>query len=116
MIESYYLINAQIKFYFEIENLRIEFNDEQQFLEPKEALILRYVLENQVGGLINAETILNENWGHWNDKKVLQKVLSTLRRKFKAIGVTENGFVAADANYKINYVGVLVNDVQQALE
>ncbi|MCJ8269971.1 MAG: hypothetical protein MJK04_11300, partial [Psychrosphaera sp.] len=101
---------------FEIENLRIEFNDEQQFLEPKEALILRYVLENQVGGLINAETILNENWGHWNDKKVLQKVLSTLRRKFKAIGVTENGFVAADANYKINYVGVLVNDVQQALE
>lgn len=114
MTDSYYLINDQIKFYFNIENLRIEFNGQQQSLEPKEARILKYVLENQVDGLIKSEAILDDNWDYWSDKKVLQKVLSTLRKKFKNLGVTENGFVAADSNYKINYNAVLVNEAEQA--
>lgn len=114
MTDSYYLINDQIKFYFDIENLRIEFNGACQSLEPKEARILKYVLENQVDGLIKSESILDDNWEYWSDKKVLQKVLSTLRKKFKSIGVTENGFVAADSNYKINFNAVLVNDTKMA--
>ncbi len=114
MTDSYYLINDQIKFYFNIENLRIEFNGQHQSLEPKEARILKYVLENHVDGLIKSESILDDNWDYWSDKKVLQKVLSTLRKKFKNLGVTENGFVAADSNYKINYNAVLIDVDLQA--
>jgi Tol biopolymer transport system component len=114
MTDSYYLINDHTKFHFEIENLRIEFEGRQEFLEPKEARILKYVLEKHVDGLIKSEAILDDNWDYWSDKKVLQKVLSTLRKKFKRIGVTENGFFAADASYKINYRGVLVNEAEQA--
>lgn len=113
MTENYYLINNHIKFYFDIENQFIEFKGIRESLEPKESQILKYILENHQDGLIRSEVILDENWDFWSDKKVLQKVLSTLRKKFKNIGVTENGFVAAGSNYKINYHGVLVNRQHQ---
>ena len=107
---DYYLINDQIKFYFDIEDQYIEFQSNKESLEPKETKILKYIIENHVDGLIKSEDILDNNWDYWSDKKVLQKVLSTLRRKFKLIGVTENGFIAAGTDYKINYHGILVND------
>ena len=107
---DYYLINDKIKFYFDIEDQHIEYQGNQQSLEPKESKILKYIIENHVDGLIKSEDILDNNWDYWSDKKVLQKVLSTLRRKFKLIGVTENGFIAAGTAYKINYRGVLAND------
>lgn len=107
---DYYLINDQIKFYFDIEDQHIECQGLQESLEPKEAKILKYILENHVDGLIKSETILDNNWTYWSDKKVLQKVLSTLRRKFKLIGAAESGFIAEGTHYKIKYRGVLVND------
>ena len=90
MTENYYLINKEIKFYFDIENQCIEFNGNSESLEPKEAQILKYILEHTTDGLIKSEAILDENWEFWSDKKVLQKVLSTLRKKFKSIEVAEN--------------------------
>lgn len=117
MTENYYLINKEIKFYFDIENQCIEFKGKRESLEPKEAQILQYILENTIDGIIKSETILDANWEYWNDKKVLQKVLSTLRRKFKNIDVAENGFVAAGSNYKVNYIGVLIiAQIQQIKE
>lgn len=116
MTDSYYLINDQIKFYFNIENLRIEYKGQSQALEPKEARILKYVLENQANGLIPSKQILDANWEYWSDKKVLQKVLSTLRKKFKNLGVVENGFVATDSSYKINYKAVLVDAEELLLQ
>ncbi|MFT4929529.1 MAG: Tol biopolymer transport system component/DNA-binding winged helix-turn-helix (wHTH) protein [Phenylobacterium sp.] len=109
MTEDYYLINNEIKFYFDIEKQCIEFKDKTESLEPKEAQILKYILEHHEDGIIKSETILDNNWEYWNDKKVLQKVLSTLRKKFKSIDVAENGFIAAGSSYKINYIGNLVN-------
>ena len=96
---DYYLINDHIKFYFDIEHQYIEFQDHTEALEPKESKILQYIIENSVDSLIKSEDILDNNWDYWSDKKVLQKVLSTLRRKFKSIGVIENGFIA-EANRK----------------
>ncbi|MFT5163304.1 MAG: hypothetical protein ACI9FJ_001890 [Alteromonadaceae bacterium] len=116
MTDNYYLINEQIKFYFDIEKQFVEFKGETESLEPKEAQILKYILENNNDGMIKSEAILDDNWDYWNDKKVLQKVLSTLRKKFKSINVAENGFVAAGSNYKINYVGVLLNTHTQEIK
>ncbi|NQZ09400.1 MAG: PD40 domain-containing protein [Algicola sp.] len=113
---DYYLINDHIKFYFDIENQCIEYQGESTSLEPKETKILKYILEQNKDGLIKSETILDDNWAHWSDKKVLQKVLSTLRKKFKQIGVKENGFIAAGTDYKINYQGVLVTQDQEKLK
>lgn len=113
MTDRYYLINEHIKFYFDIEHQFIEFKGIRESLEPKEAQILRYILENHQDGIIKSEAILDDNWEFWSDKKVLQKVLSTLRKKFKNIGVTENGFIASGSNYKINYAGVLVKAQEQ---
>lgn len=116
MTEDYYLINGQIKFYFDIEHQFIEYKGSRESLEPKESQILKYILENTQDELIKSEAILDDNWEYWSDKKVLQKVLSTLRKKFKNIGVTENGFVAVGTNYKINYNGELVNSTQKQEE
>ncbi|MCJ8271669.1 MAG: hypothetical protein MJK04_20005 [Psychrosphaera sp.] len=113
---DYYLINGHIKFYFDIEHQCIEYQGESTSLEPKETKILKYILEENKDGLIKSETILDDNWAHWSDKKVLQKVLSTLRKKFKQIGVKENGFIAAGTDYKINYQGVLVTQDQEKLK
>ncbi len=113
MTDNYYLINHHIKFYFDIENQYIEFKGQRESLEPKESQILKYILEHHEEGIIRSEDILDNNWDFWSDKKVLQKVLSTLRKKFKQIGVTENGFIAAGSNYKINFHGVLVNTQHQ---
>lgn len=115
MTDNYYLINNEIRFYFDIEKQYLEFKGETESLEPKEAQILKYILENSIDGIIKSENILDNNWDYWNDKKVLQKVLSTLRKKFKNIDVIENGFVAAGSNYKINYVGVFI-DLQSQLQ
>jgi Tol biopolymer transport system component/DNA-binding winged helix-turn-helix (wHTH) protein len=116
MTDKYYLINDHIKFKYDIEEQSISFANETQSLEPKEAQILKYILENNQDGLIRSENILDNNWDFWSDKKVLQKVLSTLRKKFKQIGVSENGFVAAGSSYKINYTGVLVVAQEQQLK
>ncbi len=116
MKDDYYLINNEIKFYFDIERQCLEFKGNTESLEPKEAQILKYILEHNQDGIINSEAILDDNWDYWNDKKVLQKVLSTLRKKFKSIDVAENGFVAAGSNYKINYVGQIINSQQQQIK
>ena len=116
LMADYYLINDQIKFYFDIEDQHIEYQGKQESLEPKESQILKYILENHVDGIIKSETILDNNWNYWSDKKVLQKVLSTLRRKLKLIGVTENGFISDGSDYKIKYRGTLVSDEEDIVK
>ena len=40
-------------------------------------------------------------------------MLSTLRKKFKQVGNTENGFIASGSNYKVNYRGELIDTGEQ---
>ena len=103
-----YLINDTVKFVFDSELQFIESRVGKELLEPKEARILKYILDNNIDGQISALEILDDNWDIWSDKKVLQKVLSILRKKLKKVGMIENGFVAQGVNYKITLNGVLI--------
>ena len=50
-------------------------------LEPKEAQILKYILEHHQDGLISSESILDDNWDFWSDKKGVAKGAFHLAQK-----------------------------------
>ncbi len=101
MPKIYFLLNNHVKFYFEIEYRCLENKLISVALEPKEGQILKYILENNINSMISSEQILDDNWDYWNNKKVLQKVLSTLRKKLALVGISDNCFIAIGADYKV---------------
>jgi hypothetical protein len=80
-------------------------------LQLKEAQILKYMIDNN-GESISSKVILDDNWAYWSDKRVLHKVFSNLRKKFKTLGLSENGFVAIGGEYQFNYNCQLIEEYQ----
>jgi len=111
MPKKYFLLNNHVKFYFDLENRCVENEKTSVALEPKEAQILKYVIENNVDKMISSEEILDENWDYWSNKKVLQKVLSTLRKKLAKVDLPDNCFIAAGVSYQINIHAELTEEV-----
>jgi hypothetical protein len=107
-----YLINDQVTFCFDLEEQYIACNDLKEILQLKEAQILKYMIDTDSNDAIPSKLILDDNWTYWSDKRVLHKVLSNLRKKFKNIGLLENGFVAVGAEYKFNYHYQLIEKPQ----
>lgn len=111
-MKYHYLINDQVTFCFDLEERYIECNGLKQILQLKEAQILKYMIDNDNGSTISSKLILDDNWDCWSDKRVLHKVLSNLRKKFKSVGLSENGFIAIGAEYKFNYRYLLIDNSQ----
>lgn len=118
MPKQCYLINDEIKFYFDAEygDLSIQFNGNTQALKPKEAQVLKYMLEHHTAGTISVEAILKANWPRKADKQTLLKLLFELRKKFRKLGVIEDGFIANGPNYQLNYHGERIDELQQELD
>jgi len=110
-VKYHYLINDQVTFCFDLEERYIECNGLKQLLQLKEAQILKYMIDHN-GDSISSKTILDDNWAYWSDKRVLHKVFSNLRKKFKIVGFPENGFVAIGAEYQFNYTCQLIEEPQ----
>jgi hypothetical protein len=110
-VKYHYLINDQVTFCFDLEERYIECNGLKEMLQLKEAQILKYMIDNN-GASISSKVILDDNWAYWSDKRVLHKVFSNLRKKFKTLGLSENGFVAIGAEYQFNYNCQLIEESQ----
>jgi Tol biopolymer transport system component len=102
-VKDHYLINDQVTFCFDLEERYIECNGLKEILQLKEAQILKYMIDNDKGETVSSKLILDDNWAYWSDKRVLHKVFSNLRKKFKIVGLSENGFVAIGSEYQFNY-------------
>ncbi|MFT4929911.1 MAG: DNA-binding winged helix-turn-helix (wHTH) protein [Phenylobacterium sp.] len=112
-----YLIEQQVKFYFEAQDLRLECKGKKLPLDDKEAQVLRYLLEHQgADGIVSVQAILKANWPGKTDKQVLMKLLFQLRQKFRLFGFADDGFIANGPNYQITYQFELIDGYQQELD
>lgn len=103
MEQQCYLINDSIKFYFEPQDPYFVYKKNKLPLIPLEAKVLKFIFDKQVDGVISVQSILDANWSKKTDKKVLMKLLFGLRKKFRTLGLAEDGFIVNGPHYLILY-------------
>jgi DNA-binding winged helix-turn-helix (wHTH) protein len=131
MPQQCYLIDKEVKFYFEGKEVskggankpQLIYGRRTQPLDPLEAKVLKYMFEHSKGGLVSVDEIIKKHWprviskkeANKGDKKVLLKLLFGLRNKFRAMGFERDGLIANGPNYQITWHVELIDGLEDEL-
>ncbi len=123
MPQQCYLIDKEVKFFFEGKKPQLVYGRRSQPLDKLETKVLKYMFEHNKGGLVSVDAIIKKHWSgaitkkdaNKGGKKALLKLLFGLRNKFRAMGFERDGLIANGPNYQITWHVELIDGLEDEL-